>query len=531
VRRLTLLLVLPVVAITLYLPFLGKTATIVHAADENEKGSQIGPYFIPEFVPPNYIQELQGVLQQLDATEQQTLKAAQALPINPGTRLLQIRSLGKLLLYDKDYSVNRNTPCTLCHTDDTGFTGPLPDLNATTVAYPASVRYRFGPRKPKSYAYSPYSQILHLDQGSNIFYGGNFWDQHASGWKLQNPASQQAEEPPLDALEMGFPDSACAVRRLSQAQYVFLFKAVWGTMIDAIQWPSTTDQICSTPSEGPPDPDVPGSVPLDPTSRSIEQAVYNQFAMSIAANEAGPDVSPFNSKFDFAITHPDQQVLSAREVAGWRLFDGKGKCNLCHLDSLTAHQQGEPDVSPNLVPDTEPLFTDVAAFNLGLPKNDDIPYLYENKPDKYGVTPNSQGPSARDTGLGSFLSDQPGVGTINPNNAWKQYASQSTGKFQTATIRDVDKRPSPQFVKAYFHNGTMKSLKQVVHFYNTRDVLPKCTSPDDPGFGKTCWPPPEVPQNVDQRIGNLGLTDEEENEIVEFMQTLTDGFFPVNPNK
>jgi cytochrome c peroxidase len=35
-----------------------------------------------------------------------------------------------------------------------------------------------------------------------------------------------------------------------------------------------------------------------------------------------------------------------------------------------------------------------------------------------------------------------------------------------------------------------------------------------------------VPENVNQQIGNLGLTDHEEDLIVTFMQTLTDGFTP-----
>jgi cytochrome c peroxidase len=498
---------------------------------DNEQGTTVGPYRIPEHIPENYQEELQAVLQKLDTTEQVTLQTARALPINLGTRLLQIRILGKLLLYDKNYSVERNTPCTLCHTEETGFTGPVSDLNANTVSYPGSVRYRFGSRRPRNYAYSPYSQVFHFDQGSQQFYGGIFWDQRATAWKLQNPSSQQAQEPPVDPLEMGFPDSACAVHRLTQAPYLFLFKAVWGISIEAIKWPPETEKICSIPTMGPPDPDLPGNVPLDPLSRSIEKTIYDQFAMSIAADEAGPDVSPFNSKFDYAITHPNTQVLSESELAGWRLFDGKGKCNLCHLDSLSAFQQGEPDVSVNEVPETEPLFTDFAAFNIGLPKNDDIPYLYESKPDKYGVNPNPMGTSYTDFGLGAFLSNGPGVGAINPNNNWKPYEPRSNGKFQAATIRDVDKRPYPTFVKAYFHNGFVKSLKDVVHFYNTRDVLAKCASSDSPGVGKTCWPPPEVSENVDQRIGNLGLTDEEENEIVSFMKTLTDGYFPVNPNK
>ena len=40
------------------------------------------------------------------------------------------------------------------------------------------------------------------------------------------------------------------------------------------------------------------------------------------------------------------------------------------------------------------------------------------------------------------------------------------------TLRNVDKRPRPDFIKAYGHNGYFKSLKEIVHFYNTRDALP-----------------------------------------------------------
>jgi cytochrome c peroxidase len=61
------------------------------------------------------------------------------------------------------------------------------------------------------------------------------------------------------------------------------------------------------------------------------------------------------------------------------------------------------------------------------------------------------------------------------------------------------------------HNGVFKSLKEVVHFYNTRDV--------------ESWPLPEVAANVNKvDIGNLGLTDREENAIVSFMKTLSDGY-------
>jgi cytochrome c1 len=38
----------------------------------------------------------------------------------------------------------------------------------------------------------------------------------------------------------------------------------------------------------------------------------------------------------------------------------------------------------------------------------------------------------------------------------------------------------------------------------------------------TCWPQPEVLNNIDMTTGALGLTDQEENQIVAFLQTLTE---------
>jgi Cytochrome c peroxidase len=83
------------------------------------------------------------------------------------------------------------------------------------------------------------------------------------------------------------------------------------------------------------------------------------------------------------------------------------------------------------------------------------------------------------------------------------------------TLRNVDKRPFKQFVKAYGHNGYFKSLEEIVHFYNTRDV---------PDAG---WPAPEVADNINKiELGNLGLNHGEERAIVAFMKTLSDGYVP-----
>ena len=85
------------------------------------------------------------------------------------------------------------------------------------------------------------------------------------------------------------------------------------------------------------------------------------------------------------------------------------------------------------------------------------------------------------------------------------------GKHKVPTLRNVAKANALTFPKAYMHNGVFKSLKEVVHFYNTRDVVD--------------WPPPEVEENVNtDELGDLGLTDEEEDAIVAFMRTLSDGY-------
>jgi cytochrome c peroxidase len=198
-------------------------------------------------------------------------------------------------------------------------------------------------------------------------------------------------------------------------------------------------------------------------------------------------------------------------------------------------------VTPADAADVAPLFTDFTSANIGTPQNYALPFLYEDKPDQFGYTANTAGIMYLDLGVGAFLANVslavtlgeksgPGIGTgQNPNSGWALLAPQFDGKVQVPTCRNVDKRPYGGFVKAYAHNGYFKSLKALVHFYNTRDTLNKGVHlpAGDPvkREGIDYWPWPEVNANVDQTIGHLGLTDAEENQIVLFLQTLSDGFF------
>ena len=92
------------------------------------------------------------------------------------------------------------------------------------------------------------------------------------------------------------------------------------------------------------------------------------------------------------------------------------------------------------------------------------------------------------------------------------------------TLRNVAKGPAGEGGKRFMHNGVFTSLKEVVHFYNTRDALPRC-APDAARavWGVSCWPAPEVEENEnDDELGDLGLTSAEEDAIVAFLKTLSD---------
>lgn len=197
---------------------------------------------------------------------------------------------------------------------------------------------------------------------------------------------------------------------------------------------------------------------------------FDRVGLAIAAYEGSSEVNQFSSKFDYYLKGIIK--LSPEEKQGLNLFNNKGKCALCHISI-----------------GKKPLFTDFTFDNLGAPKNPENPVYKYN-------------PGFIDFGLGGFLLTRPDYISMAPVNM---------GKHKVPTLRNVDKRPGIGFIKAYMHNGVFKSLKEVVHFYNTRD--------------DGSWPAPEVSANINTvEVGNLGLSDREENAIVAFMKTLSDGY-------
>ena len=396
-----------------------------------------------------------------------------------GQTLTPKQQLGKYIFFDTNLSINKNQSCGACHAPEVGWTGPDALISSHGAVYEGSIPGRFGDRKPPSSAYATQSPIFYLTK-QGLFVGGNFWDGRATGWKLGNPAADQAQGPFLNPMEQALPDSACVVYRVCTATtYSVSFEDVWGAGACEIQWPANVDTTCAT--EG-------GMVSLNPADRAKSNMAYDNIALSIAAYEASPEVNAFSSKYDYSLI--GKAKLTKQERNGFALFQGKGKCARCHVS--TGHV---------------PLFTDYTYDNIGVPKNPENPVYNAN-------------PSFIDLGLGGFLASQ---------TVYAEFAVANNGKHKVPTLRNVGLRPSPDFVKAYGHNGYFKSLWGIVHFYNTRDIKSVC--PDDyteaQALAANCWPAPEVSQNINTaELGNLGLTPAEEAAIVAFLEALSDGYIP-----
>jgi len=377
---------------------------------------------------------------------------------SPG--LSPMEELGKAIFFDENLSANGNQACAACHAPEAGWVGPVESINVHGAVYEGSIPGRFGNRKPPSAAYATTSPIFHMDK-KGLFVGGNFWDGRATGEKLGNPAADQAQGPFLNSLEQALGTPGDVVTKVCTAAYADLFVEVWGA------------QACDL--------------------TNVDTA-YDDVALSIAAYEASAEVNAFTSKYDYSLT--GQAKLTKEERKGFALFQGKGKCKACHLNS-----------------GKQPLFTDYTFDNLGLPKNSENPFYTE-------LDVNPAGYDWIDPGLAGFLEGRP---------EYAEYAEEALGMHKVPTLRNVDLRPSEDFVKAYGHNGYFKSLWGIVHFYNTRDVLPTCEADytEAQALEANCWPAPEVPANVNrEELGNLGLTLEEEQAIVAFLRTLSDGYIP-----
>jgi cytochrome c peroxidase len=506
--------------------------------------TQVYNPYPPGILPTDLNMELARVLREIDVIEERAIERWHHLtpptvtnqpPILKDTGTEAVETLGELMQYDKRISPGRNSACASCHMPYVAFSGPIPSVNLTMVAYPGTVHFRAGKRTAQRYTYAPFFPVLQFNEEQGLFFGGNFWDSRSTGYLLRNPDAEQAQGPPVDTQEMGNPDTACITFKLSRAVYRPLFELVWGRGSFDINFPADTAQICATPGGAAVFHGNTTPVNLSPADRIRSNEVYNHWGQSLDAYEQSVQVSAFSSKFDAFLAN--KYTLTPKERQGYALFRGKANCNSCHLDGRgTTLTSGRFDNSK--AAQANPLFTCFGSANEGLPLNPRNAFYYQTTPDPFGFIGNPLGFGYRDLGLGTFL--RSGFGSwASPNKSWRRFAPLNDGMMQVSSARNVamtppqcptTEAPGPYFQKEFFHNGYIKSLKQLVHFYNTRDKpgfafnVTSGHCPDGKIEKVNCWPRAEVPNNIDMTTGNLGLTDQEEDQIVAFLQTLTDGF-------
>lgn len=226
-----------------------------------------------------------------------------------------------------------------------------------------------------------------------------------------------------------------------------------------------------------------------PNSLSNPEQAYQNIAHAIAAFLSLPDFSPMTSKYDYYLQ--GKVSFTAQERRGRAIFEDehKGNCAACHPSRPV--QNGAK----------KPLFTDFSYDNLGVPRNPTNLFY------KQSAEFNPLGSTFVDRGLGDHVEDP-----------------HEDGKFKVPTLRNIE------WTAPYMHNGYFKTLRGVVNFYNTRDEKPRCASnwlTETQALQQGCWPVAEITTNVNHdELGHLGLTAQQEEDLVAFLKTLTDGYAP-----
>lgn len=331
-------------------------------------------------------------------------------------------ALGRALFFDASLSEPAGQSCSSCHQPGSAFADPRQDQPTSEGV----VHGLFGARQAPSVMYGMFFPPFHYDSVKGRYEGGQFWDGRAADLK------DQAHFPMLAAAEMNNPSRARIVQKVASGPLAASMQRVYG---------------------------------MDVFS-SVDRAM-DAITDSIATFERSAEFAPFTSKFD--AVRKGTATFSDAEARGLALFNGKGRCNTCHLSF--DREGGAP-----------PLFTDFAYHNLGAPKNPANPF--------YSMPPhiNPAGAAFVDVGLSATTG-----------------RSADKGRMKTPTLRNV------AITAPYLHNGVFKDLPTVVRFYSERDTG---------SFG-----PPEVTENMDRAtVGNLGLTDGEIADLVAFMEALTDGY-------
>ena len=487
-------------------------------------------------------------------------------------RDLALKLLGKHIFYDTELSNPKGgQACVSCHEPFAGGTSGFSDINETIVAVPGAnfevTNDAIGGRKPQTNAYASFSFPWSESCGTLItpFCGGNFWDGRAQGkpsdladgsnpsphldveifhdienpkviafGKYFGPTSDQALNPMPSIVEQNIAEiDVC--KRVAASEYRNLYKAAFGKSIN-----------CST------------NVAISDSSVVYPhyEISFRRMMLAVGAYQHSWDINSFSSKRDFAL----RSELACIEDGHAEYYDSDF-CAEVTYEVIHNEKKSAPGKFPLLLLTEEENFGHdmfyTAGGSFGPPPSiptvgpgaggTEIPaaqcsFCHADKP------PIIFGPAPfqRDDGseLLQVYADQAyhniGVpanpeianfGDIDGGLSKSHLLGVPGGGFRSPTMRNLTKGASENFTKAYMHNGFFKSLERIIHFYNTRDILPPCPLPVAPELltdkyaeEHNCWPAPEFAPALTAGflIGDLGLSPEEETALVAYLKTLDD---------
>jgi cytochrome c peroxidase len=436
-----------------------------------------------------------------------------------------IEQLGKNIIFDNTLSFPSGYACFQCHAPTTGGTSGLSsEVNLVAGVPPGIIPGQGDHRRAMAYPYAAFSPVgPYFDaEFADAYVGGTFWDGRTQD------LSTQATMPLICSDEMN--------NTATNGVYPPVFGGYSALYVSKVK---AKYQAQFTAALG-----------FDPFTTYTVPQLYTLITQTLAAYESSGEVCSFSSKYDASkygvvngVPNPSPTyTLSASELQGRNLYFGIGAknahCAECHSSSAFP-----PVLATTEGKDT---FTMYCYANIGVPKNYANPFYQMTNCTTNPNGCNPLGTAFIDYGLGDNPNPAPD-GTVFNN---PKTNSTFLGLFQAPTVRNVDLRPSPTFVKAYFHNGWAKSLQTVVHFYNKRNIAVNAAGTEvvfnlitgpPAGYTPLFAPPEALNTNVNNyqglqsntpgtaQVGNLGLTAAQEAALVSFLQILSDGYTAPNP--
>ena len=235
-------------------------------------------------------------------------------------------------------------------------------------------------------------------------------------------------------------------------------------------------------------------VRTDPEYQKMFQQVFNKTGEQVTMTEVKQAIAAFertvisgNSPFDRFQYGGDKNALSPAAQRGLKVYLNQGRCVSCHT-----------------IEQTHALFTNNRFHNIGVGfkrVQEDIPGLASAF-----LEAKAKGMDVDKAVLSNKNSSELGRFAVDDEIT-------SMGGFKTPTLRNVAK------TQPYMHDGSLKTLAEVVDWYNNGGKL-KETDPSTP--------------YLDGGIRPLNLTDQEKKDLVAFLESLTspefeDGGAPAKP--